>query len=222
MLLRWRSNRREMVRVREDAPVRRPFLWSKAHVVGALGFWGSGQAPEDTAEAGGSQPIARGTVKARGVKELQRLPLWLKGRILRSAVFVWICVPWVGTGHQKHLCLPDKDSIRKSTSHRSCNPNSTARLPPVPLWVKGRNGDTTERDSAVFQQLSNSSWNQGRKILNSKQNDFETREDKYIMRPRKLPEGIKTFIWQVHVFSHTQSPIHVVGNRKPSCHELLR
>ena len=56
----------------------------------------------------------------------------------------------------------------------------------------------------------------------SKQNEFETRDDRYIMRPWKLPEGIKTFIWQVHVFSHTQSPIHVVGNRKPSCHELLR
>ena len=125
-------------------------------------------------------------------------------------------------GHQKRLCLPDKASIRKSVSHRSCNQNSTARLPPVPLWVKGRNGDTTERDSAVFQQVSNSSWNRGRKILNSKQNEFETRDDKYIMRPRKLAEGIKTFIWQVHVFSHTQSPIHVVGNQKPSCYELLR
>lgn len=62
-----------MVRVREDVPVRSPFLWSKAHV-GSLGFWGSGQAPEHAAEAGGSQPIARGTRKARGVKELQRLP----------------------------------------------------------------------------------------------------------------------------------------------------
>lgn len=42
--------------------------------MGTLGFWGSGQAPEDTAEAGGSQPIAQGTMKARGVKEPQRLP----------------------------------------------------------------------------------------------------------------------------------------------------
>ena len=42
--------------------------------MGSLGFWGSGQAPEHAAEAGGSQPIARGTRKARGVKELQRLP----------------------------------------------------------------------------------------------------------------------------------------------------
>ena len=73
MLLGWRSNRREMVRVRENVWVRSPFLWSKANV-GSLGFWGSGQAPEGTAEAGGSQPIAQETMKARGVKQPQRLP----------------------------------------------------------------------------------------------------------------------------------------------------
>ena len=59
-------------------------------------------------------------------------------------------------------------------------------------------------------------------ILNSKRNEFKTRDDKYLMMPQKLPEGIKTFMRQVHVFSHAQSPIHVVGNRKPSCYELLR
>ena len=38
-------------------------------------------------------------------------------------------------------------------------------------------------------------------ILNSKRNEFKTRDDKYLMMPQKLPEGIKTFMWQVHVFS---------------------
>lgn len=63
-----------MVRVRENVRVRSPFLWSKANVVGSLGFWGSGQAPEGTAEARRSQLMARGTMKARGVKQPQRLP----------------------------------------------------------------------------------------------------------------------------------------------------
>lgn len=75
MLLGWRNNRREMVKVREDVWIKSSFLWSKANVVGFLGFWGPRSSTEDTADVGCSQPITWETMKDRGVKETQRPPL---------------------------------------------------------------------------------------------------------------------------------------------------